>query len=165
MASVILRALSGRRHAELPTHYPGVLVPLHEAHLHSYSARTAAVVSRDGEEARLRGIDGKNPERRDEENNDNDNDDDDDRAQYGGETRGMLKMSATEYTIEGLRREVRRGGGDVDRRWTQYERALSVVLLLRLPTTPVPCAVSPVVMRRRLRGLTQRHDDRRNSQV
>jgi hypothetical protein len=34
------------------------------------------------------------------------------------ESRGMLEMSAAEYTIEGLRKETRRGG----RRWTEYER-------------------------------------------
>ena len=92
--------------------YAGVLIPLSEAHLHSHSAR----IGRCEFEALPR----------------NDADDDDDDADADGvndddgpgkdgerESQGMLEeMDPAEYTIEGLRKEVRRGAKD---RWTDYE--------------------------------------------
>ncbi|KAI0179110.1 MFS general substrate transporter [Hypoxylon sp. FL1284] len=87
--------------------YVGVLVPLDEAHLHSHSARSGRS---EFEEART---------------SSDDADDDIDEPESGppkdgdNEDTGMLQMSAAEYTIEGLRREVRKG----QRRgqWTEYE--------------------------------------------
>ncbi|KAI1861476.1 hypothetical protein JX265_004487 [Neoarthrinium moseri] len=78
--------------------YVGVLVPLEEAHLHSHSARSGKTefeeLARDGEAHydAYAGLDD------DEAAKDRDN-----------EGTGMLQMSAAEYTIEGLRREVREG--------------------------------------------------------
>ncbi|KAH8170597.1 major facilitator superfamily protein [Sarocladium implicatum] len=78
-------------------HYEGVLVPLEQAHQHSYSARVgkaefqAPVAGDDDEEA----------------DKDVDN-----------ETQGMLNMQAAEYTIEGLRKETRSGRQG---KWTEYE--------------------------------------------
>ncbi|KAI8155529.1 putative MFS-type transporter, partial [Colletotrichum sp. SAR 10_65] len=79
--------------------YLGVVVPLEEAHLHSHSARIGRCEfeERPGHE-------------------DDDGDDEDGKDQ--GESTGMLEMSAAEYTIEGLRKEVRRGGRGM---WTEYE--------------------------------------------
>ncbi|KKY34323.1 putative membrane transporter [Diaporthe ampelina] len=75
--------------------FSGVLVPLDQAHLHSHSARCGRT---EFEELPAHG--------------DDDDDDDDDAKDRGGdEGSGMLEMSAAEYSIEGLRKEVRRGGG------------------------------------------------------
>lgn len=71
--------------------YSGVLVPLDQAHLHSHSARCGRT---EFEELPAHG---------DEE--------DDPKDGAGDEGTGMLEMSAAEYSIEGLRKEVRRGGG------------------------------------------------------
>ncbi|KAK7754828.1 hypothetical protein SLS62_003142 [Diatrype stigma] len=77
--------------------YAGVLVPLDEAHLHSHSARVGKTEfeeapDEDADEA----YDGLEADAvKDQEN----------------ESTGMLQMSAAEYTIDGLRREVRKGGG------------------------------------------------------
>jgi hypothetical protein len=80
--------------------YSGVLVPLEEAHLHSYSARCGRTEY--------------------EEVPDEAEDDDDDAAKdTDDEVTGMLEMSACEYSIEGLRKEVRRG--EKERKWTDYE--------------------------------------------
>lgn len=78
--------------------YEGVLIPLEEAHLHSYSARTG----RTEFEAPAAGDD------EEEAGKDDDN-----------ETRGMLEMRAAEYTIEGLRRETRQGRQEG--KWSDYE--------------------------------------------
>lgn len=88
--------------------YVGVLIPLEEAHLHSHSARCGKT---EFEEARS--------------SFDNGRRDDDDTemgaaAKHGeDEGTGMLQMDAAEYTIEGLRRDVR--AGEPGRRWTEYE--------------------------------------------
>ncbi|KAK0385002.1 hypothetical protein NLU13_7480 [Sarocladium strictum] len=76
--------------------YEGVLIPLEQAHLHSYSARTG----RTEFEA---------PAPVDEEDVDKDDD---------NETQGMLPMHAAEYTIEGLRKETRSGRQG---KWSDYE--------------------------------------------
>lgn len=88
--------------------YAGVLVPLEEAHLHSHSARCGRSefeeirTSSDGPVA-------------DELEVGLPKDDD-------NENTGMLQMSAAEYTIDGLRREVREG--QRRRQWSEYEREL-----------------------------------------
>ncbi|CRK23067.1 hypothetical protein BN1723_012884 [Verticillium longisporum] len=93
-----------RRIAVAPTEsvddYLGVVVPLEEAHLHSHSARTGRTEFEDppspGDDA---------------------GDDAGDAPKDREESEGMLEMSAAEYSIEGLRREVRAGKGDS----TDYE--------------------------------------------
>lgn len=70
--------------------YSEVLIPLDQAHLHSHSARCGRT---EYEELPSHG-----------------DDDDDPKDSVGDEGTGMLEMSAAEYSIEGLRKEVRRGG-------------------------------------------------------
>ncbi|KAI0455872.1 sugar transporter [Xylaria acuta] len=95
--------------------YIGVLVPLEDAHLHSHSARCGKA---EFEEDR-RGSDDGNT------NADLDGDEDEETAlgtsykNSDNEGEGMLQMDAAEYTIEGLRRDVRKG--EPGRRWTEYE--------------------------------------------
>lgn len=83
--------------------YTGVLVPLEEAHLHGHSARSGRT---EFEEAAP------------EPDDDAASDDGDNFKDRENEGTGMLEMSAAEYSIEGLRKEVRRGGKG---RWTDYE--------------------------------------------
>lgn len=89
--------------------YAGVLVPLEEAHLHSHSARsghTEFEERRNDEEE-----EGADPLMRE--------DDEADKDRESGEGMGMLQMSAAEYTIEGLKREMRQG--ERGRIWSEYE--------------------------------------------
>ncbi|KAI1817340.1 sugar transporter [Poronia punctata] len=90
--------------------YMGVLVPLQEAHLHSHSARCGkAEFEEDSQD--------------DEETGLNDafkNGVDDDE-----EVTGMLQMEVAEYSVEGLRRNVRKG--EAGRRWTEYELKSKVI--------------------------------------
>lgn len=74
--------------------YTGVLIPLDQAHLHSHSARCGRMEY-------------------EEILDDDDEEDDFSKHQAGNEQEetGMLEMNAAEYSIEGLRREVRKGGG------------------------------------------------------
>lgn len=74
--------------------YSDVLIPLEEAHLHSHSARLGRTEFEEppGEDSPGQGYD-----------------EDDDGKDGEHEGRGMLEMRAAEYSIEGLRREVRRG--------------------------------------------------------
>lgn len=99
MVSQMPRLWTGRR-TESVDDYAGVLVPLEEAHLHSHSARSGHCeyeeVPDDASDAG-----------------------EDDAAKGQDDGTGMLLMSAAEYSIEGLRREVRRGGKG--RTWTEYE--------------------------------------------
>ncbi|OLN85534.1 putative MFS-type transporter PB1E7.08c 3 [Colletotrichum chlorophyti] len=100
----MLRSIFRRLTSDQPEsvdNYVGVVVPLVEAHLHSHSARTGKCEFE---------------ERPSHDEDDDDADDDDDKDQ--GESAGMLEMSAAEYTIEGLRKEVRRGEKG---QWTEYE--------------------------------------------
>jgi hypothetical protein len=85
------------------------LVPLDEAHLHSHSYKT-------------RGSDSEAPLDEDAfEDGGRDKDADD-------EDTGMLEMSTmSEYSIEGLRNEVRRGGRG--KKWTEYERESDILFL------------------------------------
>jgi len=93
--------------------YIGVLVPLEEAHLHSHSARCGKAEFEQDDQHDSSGF---NMDSEDEE------------AELGSaykhghgdhEGTGMLQMDAAEYTIEGLRRDVRKG--EPGRRWTEYE--------------------------------------------
>jgi len=84
-------------------YYAGVLVPLEEAHLHSHSARTGKVEF----EARNFAV----GDDEDEIENGSAKDEDSERE-------GMLEMDAAEYTIEGLRKEMREGRRG---QWSEYE--------------------------------------------
>jgi hypothetical protein len=88
--------------------YRGVVVPLEEAHLHSHSRR----VGRTEFEERPTPEDG----------------DDEDPMKDAEESMGMLEMSAAEYTIEGLRKEMRRGRGES----SDYERELRDMRVMRV---------------------------------
>lgn len=92
---VYRRLISGP--PESVENYLGVVVPLEEAHLHSHSCRTGRTEF--------------------EERPTPDEDDDDDATKDAEERQGMLEMSAAEYSIEGLRKEVRKGKGES----TDYE--------------------------------------------
>lgn len=78
--------------------YTGVLVPLERAHLYSSSARAGRT------EFETRNAEGF---------------EDGDEIKLGDqESQGMLQMDAAEYTIEGLRKEMREGRKG---EWTTYE--------------------------------------------
>lgn len=84
---------------ESAENYDGVLVSLEEAHLHSHSARVGRVEF--------------------EAQDDSAGDDDDDEGSVKDDQgEGMLLMNAAEYTIEGLRAEMRQGKRG---EWTDYE--------------------------------------------
>lgn len=93
---VYRRLISGP--PESVENYLGVVVPLEEAHLHSHSRRTGRTEF-------------------EERPTPDEDDDDNDATKDAEETQGMLEMSAAEYTIEGLRKEVRKGKGES----TDYE--------------------------------------------
>jgi len=97
----------GPRRQESVHDYAGILVPLEEAHLHSHSARSGKSEFEEppGEYDPATVEDGMHDPA--------DKDDED-------EGTGMLQMSAAEYTIEGLRREIRKGG-ERGQQWTSYE--------------------------------------------
>lgn len=97
---MIPRLRTGRR-PDTVDDFPGVLIPLDEAHLHSHSSRaTGSGAARQPDDDAF-----------DDDGGPKDGDDED---------TGMLEMSTTpEYSIEGLRKEVRRGGRG--RQWTAYE--------------------------------------------
>jgi hypothetical protein len=95
------RFYTGRR-AESVDDYSGVLVPLTEAHLHSHSYRAGRTE-----------FEAHPDDRRDSNDEDGAKDGDD-------EGTGMLEMDAAEYSIAGLRREVRRG--EKGKKWSDYER-------------------------------------------
>lgn len=92
-----------------PADFSSVVIPLEQAHLHSHSARCGRA---EYEEL---------PDQDHGEDDDDADDEDDHKVRGGGggregegegdEGTGMLPMSAAEYSIEGLRQEVRRGGG------------------------------------------------------
>ncbi|WQF88914.1 Putative major facilitator superfamily, MFS transporter superfamily [Colletotrichum destructivum] len=104
LRSVFRRLVSDR--PESVDNYVGVVVPLEEAHLHSHSARTGKCEFEE------------RPSQDDSDGHVVENEDEDDDGKDQGESAGMLEMSAAEYTIEGLRKEVRRGRRG---RWTEYE--------------------------------------------
>lgn len=84
--------------------YSSVVIPLERAHLHSHSARCGRT-----EYEEIPGADLEN----EEEAADDDDDDDDGGLKDGDEGRAMLEMNPAEYSIQGLRKEVRKreGGG------------------------------------------------------
>lgn len=102
--------------------YAGVLVPLEEAHLYSYTARTG----RSEYETLAQEDDNENDDEADDEDDDTANnrrkDAPADHDVEASETAGMLPMQACEYTIAGLRAEVRRGPKSSQSPWTNYER-------------------------------------------
>lgn len=99
---------SGYR-SESVADYPVVLIPLGEAHLHSHSSRSRLPPDLDDA---LIGQDGEGVHHHKDPADDEDT--------------GMLLEMGTEpeYSIEGLRREVRRGnkGGE---KWTDYESEIT----------------------------------------
>ena len=97
-----MRLWQGRR-AESVHDYAGVLISLDEAHLHSYSARSGRT------------------EYEEPPDEDGDGDETEGLKDAENEASGMLEMRACEYSIEGLRREVRRGGKG---EWSEYESML-----------------------------------------
>ena len=113
-----MRRIWTSRLPESVHNYAGVFVPLEEAHLYSYSARCGRVefeeTPDDSAGDELRGGDG------------NDGVDGKDRDD---EQAGMLEMNVAEYSIEGLRREVR--SGEKGKQWTEYESMLT-------PDSPSP---------------------------
>ncbi|CAJ2502903.1 Uu.00g102970.m01.CDS01 [Anthostomella pinea] len=101
-----MRSLASRFARQESVHdYVGVLVPLEEAHLHSHSARSGRT---EFEEAQASPDDVGIDEPESEAAKDGEN-----------EGTGMLQMSAAEYSIEGLRRDVRKG--ERGQRWSEYE--------------------------------------------
>ncbi|RYP85616.1 hypothetical protein DL769_000957 [Monosporascus sp. CRB-8-3] len=86
------------RRQESVHNYAGVLVPLEEAHLHSHSARTGKAEFEEIPDSADDAEEGYGVEPGAAKDQDNEN-------------TGMLQMSAAEYTIEGLRREMGKGGG------------------------------------------------------
>lgn len=119
------RITAWRWHARhsTPGDYSSVVIPLDQAHLHSHSARCGRT---EFEEHGLGSDDddddpkivGENDGVHDGDGNEND------------EGAGMLPMSAAEYSIEGLRKEVRRGGGGLR---SEYESEWSILLLILYP--------------------------------
>lgn len=105
---MIFRLGGGPRHSVHD--YAGVLVPLEQAHHHSHSARQGRTEFEASEEAR--------PIAHDEEDDVEAGKDAEDDDGDGGEEQGMLQMNAAEYTIEGLRKEMRKGRQG---KWTTYE--------------------------------------------
>jgi hypothetical protein len=99
---------SGPRHSVHD--YAGVLVPLEQAHHHSHSARQGRTEFEASEEER--------PIVHDEEDGVDASKDAEDDDGDGGEEQSMLQMNAAEYTIEGLRKEMRKGRQG---KWTTYE--------------------------------------------
>lgn len=90
----------GLGRTESVNNYEGVLVSLEEAHLHSHSARVGRVEFENQDESA------------------GDDDDDDVNSVKDDQGEGMLLMNAAEYTIEGLRAEMRQGKRG---QWTDYE--------------------------------------------
>ncbi|CAN8105954.1 unnamed protein product [Discula destructiva] len=75
-----------------PADYSAVIIPLEQAHLHSHSARCGRTEYEE--------VPGADPE-----------EEEDGKDGEGGEGQGMLEMDAAEYSISGLRKEVRRRDG------------------------------------------------------
>ncbi|TFB04108.1 hypothetical protein CCMA1212_003760 [Trichoderma ghanense] len=95
----VISWLAGLGRTESADDYAGVLVSLEEAHLHSHSARVGRVEF--------------------EAQDDSAEDDDDEvNSAKDDQGEGMLLMNAAEYTIEGLRAEMRQGKRG---KWTDYE--------------------------------------------
>jgi hypothetical protein len=109
------------RRTETSGDYESVLVALEDAHLHSYSYRL-------GRRCEF-----------DESSEDHSMDDEEaghGNIKAGDENEGtaMLEMSCPEYSIEGLRREVRKGSKG--EKWTAYE---SKHCIIPFHSCPVQC--------------------------
>lgn len=102
--------------ASAPADYSAVVIPLEQAHLHSHSARCGR--------AEYEEVPGADPE---EDGGGGGKDDDGEEGE--GEARGMLEMSAAEYSIAGLRKEVRRRDGSGRGRGV-YESELFYVVVM-----------------------------------
>jgi hypothetical protein len=89
----------GRR-VESVDDYSGVVVSLEDAHLHSHSYRSGRTEFEEAPSGEI-------------------SDDEDGTKAQDHEGTGMLEMNAAEYSIEGLRKEVRRGGKG--RKFSDYE--------------------------------------------
>ncbi|OTA02288.1 MFS permease [Trichoderma parareesei] len=98
----VISWLAGLGRTESVDDYAGVLVSLEDAHLHSHSARVGRVEF----------------EAQDDSPEDDDDDDDEVDSAKDDQGEGMLLMNAAEYTIEGLRAEMRQGKRG---KWTDYE--------------------------------------------
>ncbi len=99
----MMRLWPGAR-AESVDDYAGVLIALDEAHLHSHSARSGRTEYEEPPGEEDVGKDAEN------------------------EATGMLEMRAAEYSLEGLRREVRRGGRG---QWSEYESTFTGLARVR----------------------------------
>lgn len=95
--------------------YVGVLIPLDEAHLHSHSARCGRTEFEDAADDAESDL-GEGGKDRDDEG------------------AGMLEMSAAEYSIEGLKREVRKG--ERGKRSSEYESMKAFFLMLHCSKDP-----------------------------
>lgn len=122
--------LFGGGRAETADDYAGVLIPLEEAHLYSHSARSGRT-----EYEELSGDDGgdggdgvgaqqQQQRRRGAGGGENCGGSGGNGKRDEHEGTGMLQMCAAEYSIEGLRREVRRG--EKGRQWSAYESESSL---------------------------------------
>lgn len=120
----------GFRRTESVHDYMGVLVPLNQAHLYSFSlregrddsAQSAPVLDEDIE-ARLNSVD----ERRSGEEDGENEDLEAQKYEENNEAQGMLQKpsSGSEYSVESLKAEMRQGtGGGPNGRWTTYESEL-----------------------------------------
>ncbi|KAK4217157.1 major facilitator superfamily domain-containing protein [Rhypophila decipiens] len=104
------------RRPESVTNFPGVLIPLDEAHLHSHTYRSRRRLVIESENLL-----------NDEETGISENGSGSGGKDGDDEATSMLEMDVPEYSIEGLRREVRRGTGGSGKgtgggeKWTAYE--------------------------------------------
>ncbi|KAM7213055.1 Major facilitator superfamily domain containing protein [Rhypophila decipiens] len=104
------------RRPESVTNFPGVLIPLDEAHLHSHTYRSRRRLVIESEDLL-----------NDEETGISENGSGSGGKDGDDEATSMLEMDVPEYSIEGLRREVRRGTGGSGKgtgggeKWTAYE--------------------------------------------
>lgn len=118
--------------------YSSAVVPLDEAHRHSHSYRL-----RPRHESRERRGDGADDDDNDDDDDDDGADKDGDEGEEGEGDTAMLVMTdvAAEYSIEGLRREVRRGRRGEDE-WTAYESEYCLADLLSRWCTAQPSTAS-----------------------
>ncbi|KAG6284317.1 hypothetical protein E4U46_007304 [Claviceps purpurea] len=107
-----LRAI-GRR-VESVHDYAGVLVPLEEAHLHGISARS----DRTRSDSRRQGRRADDLESAATAAAEEEEEEEEEMKNADSEAEAMLQMEEAEYTIDGLRAEMRQGRQG---RWTEYE--------------------------------------------
>lgn len=124
--------------------YVGVLVPLDEAHLHGHSARCGRTEFEDAPD------------------DDASSDHDDAPKDPDDEGAGMLEMSAAEYSIEGLRREVR--SGEKGKTWTEYESTKTPPDSALVEAT-LPIAAILTARRSEVEAYQQSHSRHRHGEV